>query len=116
MVGIDLGEEVSRGPPTARGLRRGLPPVRAGAIRCGRLEEALGEEELAAEAAAATATAEVRLARRTLRLGAHPRTIAKFGNGARRCASSLRATETPEGALFAEGAPWRFAVAPAGFG
>jgi DNA polymerase-1 len=108
-VGIDLGEEVSREPDRSR-LREFFrqyelrDPLR-------RLEEALGEEELAAEAAAATTTAEVRL-RAHVRSGV-PADIAEFGTGEALCIV-VRATETPEGALFAEGAPWRFAIAPAG--
>jgi DNA polymerase I len=109
-VGIDLGEEVSREPDRSR-LREVFrqhelrDPLR-------RLEEALGEDELAADTAAATATAEVRLrARVSAGAGAD---IAGFGKGAALCVV-VRAVEAPEGALFAENydAPWRFAVAPA---
>jgi DNA polymerase-1 len=108
-VAIDLGAEVSREPDRSR-LREFFrryelrDPLR-------RLEEALGEEQLAADAAAVSATAEVRL-RAHVRFGA-PADIAGFATGAALCVV-VRATETPEGALFAEGAPWRFALAPAG--
>ncbi|HWY18515.1 MAG TPA: DNA polymerase I [Solirubrobacteraceae bacterium] len=108
-VGIDLGAEVSREPDRSR-LREVFrqwelrDPLR-------RLEEALGEDELAADAAAATATAEVRL-RAHVSAGT-PADIAGFGTGEALCVV-VRATEAPEGALFAEGSPWRFALAPAG--
>ena len=73
-----------------------------------RLEEALGEAELAKVAAAA----EVRL-RGRVRAG----TTADIASltGARRSEPAelyiaVRAGETPEGVLFADGSPWRFAV------
>ena len=40
-----------------------------------------------------------------------PADIARLGRRTPRSRSSSRAAETPEGALFADGAPWRFAVA-----
>jgi DNA polymerase-1 len=110
-VGIDLGEEISREPDRSR-LREVFrqwelrDPLR-------RLEEALGEDELAPGAAAAAATTEVRL-RARVRSGA-PADIAGFGTGAPLCIV-VREMQAPEGALFAEGSPWRFAVAPAGSG
>jgi DNA polymerase I len=109
-VGLDLGEEVSREPDRSR-LREVFrqyelrDPLR-------RLEEALGEDELVA-GGPATPTAEVRL-RARVRSGA-PADIAGFGTGEALCVV-VREIEPPEGALFAEGAPWRFAVAPAGSG
>ena len=108
-VAIDLGEEVSRAPDRSR-LREFFrqyelrDPLR-------RLEEALGEDEQVPGAAIATAAAEV-----TLRARVRAGTLADipgFGTGEALCVV-VRATETPEGALFAEGAPWRFALAPAG--
>jgi DNA polymerase-1 len=105
-VTIDLGEEVAREPDRSR-LREFFrqyelrDPLR-------RLEEALGEDDLLA--APSTPTAEVRL-RVRVRSGV-PADIAEFGTGDALCVV-VRATETPEGALFAEGSPWRFAVAPA---
>jgi DNA polymerase I len=108
-VGIDLGAEVSREPDRSR-LREFFrryelrDPLR-------RLEEALGEDEQVPGAAIATATTEVTL-RARVRSGA-PVDIAEFGTGAALCVV-VHATEAPEGALFAEGSPWRFAVAPAG--
>ncbi len=68
-----------------------------------RLEEALGDPEVAAPAPAA----EVRL-RARVRAGT-PGDIAQLGDG--ELCVVARATEAPEGALFADGAPSRFAVA-----
>jgi DNA polymerase I len=110
-VGIDLGEEISREPDRSR-LREVFrqwelrDPLR-------RLEEALGEDELAAGAATVAATAEIRL-RARVRAGA-PADIAGFGKGAPLCIV-VREMQAPEGALFAEGSPWRFAVARADSG
>jgi DNA polymerase-1 len=104
-VTIDLDAEVSREPDRSR-LREFFrqyelrDPLR-------RLEEALGEDDLIA--APSTPTAEVRL-RARVRSGVSA-DIAEFGTGDALCVV-VRATETPEGALFAEGSPWRFAVAP----
>ncbi|HEV3319256.1 MAG TPA: DNA polymerase I [Solirubrobacteraceae bacterium] len=106
-VEIDLGEEVSREPDRSR-LREFFrqyelrDPLR-------RLEEALGEDELVA--GVFTPAAEVKL-RARVRSGALA-DIPGFGTGEALCVV-VHATETPEGALFAEGSPWRFAVAPAG--
>ena len=75
-----------------------------------RLEEALGDPEVAAPAPAA----EVRLSAR-VRAGT-PADIARLGAPDSEIALVVRAAETPEGALFAEGAPWRFAAAVAGAG
>src|ERR1017187_3876401 len=67
-----------------------------------RLEEALGDPEIAAPAPAA----EVALGAR-VRQGA-PADIAHLGDAAEELCVVVRATEAPEGELFAEGAPWRF--------
>ena len=72
-----------------------------------RLEEALGDPDLAAPAPAA----EVRLGGR-VREGA-PAEIAKLGGADDEVALVARAVEAPEGELFVEGAPWRFAAAVA---
>jgi DNA polymerase-1 len=69
-----------------------------------RLEEALGDPELAAPAPAA----ELRLSGR-VRSGA-PADIARFGDADAELHVVARETEAPEGALFADGPPWRFAV------
>ncbi len=71
-----------------------------------RLEEALGDAELAAPAPAA----EVKLSAR-LRAGVVA-DIARL-EGAELCVA-VAEVEVPEGALFAEGASWRFAVAAGG--
>jgi DNA polymerase I len=73
-----------------------------------RLEEALGDPEVAAPAPAA----EVKLSGR-VRSGT-PAEIAGLGPADADVALVVRESETPEGALFAEGAPWRFAAAAAG--
>jgi DNA polymerase I len=73
-----------------------------------RLEEALGDPDVAAPPPAA----EVRLSGR-VRAGA-PADIACLGAPEVELSLVVRAVETPEGALFAEGAPWRFAGAVAG--
>jgi DNA polymerase-1 len=73
-----------------------------------RLEEALGDAEVAAPAQ----TADVRLTAR-VRAGA-PADIARVGAKTSELYVAVRANEAPEGALFAEGAPWRFAVAADG--
>jgi DNA polymerase I len=73
-----------------------------------RLEEALGDPQTAAPAPAA----EVSLTARA-RDGA-PRDIARVGDPDAELCVAVRASEPPEGELFAEGSPWRFAVAAAG--
>jgi DNA polymerase-1 len=106
-VGVDLGAEVSREPDRSR-LREFFrryelrDPLR-------RLEEALGEDEQVPGAAIATDTTEVAL-RARVRSGA-PADIVGFGTGEALCVV-VHVTEAPEGALFAEGSPWRFAIAP----
>ena len=73
-----------------------------------RLEEALGDPEVAAPAPAA----EVKLSGR-VRSGTLA-DIAKLGSPDAELALIARKVETPEGELFAEGAPWRFAVRAGG--
>jgi DNA polymerase-1 len=70
-----------------------------------RLEEALGDPDVAAP----PPPAEVRLGGR-VRAGT-PADIAEFGAPESELALVAREVEPPEGELFAEGAPWRFAVA-----
>jgi DNA polymerase-1 len=71
-----------------------------------RLEEALGDPDIAAPAPAA----EIKLSGR-VRAGG-PADLARFGAGGKdELALVVRETETPEGELFAEGPPWRFAAA-----
>ncbi len=69
-----------------------------------RLEEALGDPDVAAPAPAA----EVKLTART-RAGS-PADIVRIGGVETELCLFVAANEAPEGALFAEGAPWRFAV------
>jgi DNA polymerase-1 len=73
-----------------------------------RLEEALGDPVLAAPAL----PAEVKLSGQ-VRAGS-PADLARFGASDAELALVVRETETPEGELFAEGPPWRFAAAVAG--
>jgi DNA polymerase-1 len=73
-----------------------------------RLEEALGDPEAAAPAPAA----DVFLTARAMQGGVAD--IARVGSAEDELCVQVRASEPPEGALFADGAPWRFAVAAAG--
>jgi DNA polymerase-1 len=73
-----------------------------------RLEEALGDPDVAAPAPAA----EVKLSGR-VRAGALA-DIAKLGSPEAELALVVREVETPEGELFAEGPPWRFAARAGG--
>ncbi len=75
-----------------------------------RLEEALGDPDVAAPASAA----EVRLGAR-VRAGA-PAEIARLGDAAAELSLMVAAVEPAEGELFAEGPAWRFAVAVASGG
>ncbi len=70
-----------------------------------RLEEALGDPDVAT----AAPPGEVLLSAR-LRAGA-PADIARLGGPECELRVAVREREAPEGELFAEGAPWRFAVA-----
>jgi DNA polymerase-1 len=72
-----------------------------------RLEEALGDPDVAAPAPAA----EFKLSGRVR--SAEPAEIAKLGGREDELMLVARETETPEGELFAEGPPWRFAAAVA---
>jgi DNA polymerase-1 len=102
-VDLDIALEADRQPDRAR-VREVFrefelrDPLR-------RLEEALGDPELAAPAPAA----EVSL-RAALRAAA-PADIASLDASAGELCVVARAVPAPEDALFAEGAPWRFAVA-----
>ncbi|HEY4427884.1 MAG TPA: DNA polymerase I [Solirubrobacteraceae bacterium] len=73
-----------------------------------RLEEALGDPDVAAPrpAAQVALTASVR--------AGTPQDIARLGSADSELRVAVRATEPPEGELFAEGAGWRFAVAAGG--
>jgi DNA polymerase I len=108
-VDLDLGAEASREPDRSR-LREFFrryelrDPLR-------RLEEALGDPELAA---ARSAPVEGETLRARIRAGT-PQDIGAFGP-AQALSVVVRRREAPEGALFAEGSAWRFAVTPAGPG
>src|SRR6516225_1168201 len=69
-----------------------------------RLEEALGDSKLAAPALAAEVSLSAALR------AAAPADIASLDASAGELCVVARAVPAPEGALFAEGAPWRFAV------
>ncbi len=73
-----------------------------------RLEEALGDPETAAPAPAA----DVLLTARAMEGAVGD--IARVGGAEEELCVAVLASEPPEGALFADGAPWRFAVAAAG--
>jgi DNA polymerase-1 len=102
-VDLDIAMEADRQPHRAR-VREVFrefelrDPLR-------RLEEALGDPELAAPAPAA----EVSLS--AAPRPAAPADIASLPASAGELYMVARAVPAPEGALFAEGAPWRFAVA-----
>jgi DNA polymerase I len=105
-VNFDIAAEAVREPDRSR-LREVFrhyelrDPLR-------RLEEALGDAELAAPAPDAqfSLTARVR--------AGSPADIARVGRADSELCVAVRASEPPEGALFADGAPWRFAVAADG--
>ena len=73
-----------------------------------RLEEALGDPDVAAPAPAAEVTLKARV-----RAGA-PADISRVGTATGEVCVVVRETEAPEGALFAEGPAWRFAAAAEG--
>jgi DNA polymerase-1 len=73
-----------------------------------RLEEALGDAELAAPVSDAQISLTARVRSGT------PADIARVGGSDSELCVAVRANEPPEGELFAEGAPWRFAVAADG--
>jgi DNA polymerase I len=105
-IELNLASEAAREPDRSR-LREVFrhhelrDPLR-------RLEEALGESEITS----APSVQEVRFGAR-LRAGV-PADIAALGSGSEELCIAVRATEVPEGALFAEGASWRFAATAAG--
>ena len=73
-----------------------------------RLEEALGDPDVAAPAPAAQVTLKARV-----RTGA-PKDIARLGTAGGELCVVVHASEAPEGALFADGPAWRFAAAAEG--
>jgi DNA polymerase I len=73
-----------------------------------RLEEALGEVELAKTVSTDEVTLTARV--RNGSVGDIPKLKVASGAPARELCLAVRAAEIPEGELFAEGSPWRFAV------
>jgi DNA polymerase-1 len=73
-----------------------------------RLEEALGDPDVAAPPTAAEVTLTA-----SLRAGT-PADIARLGEAGSEVCVFVAESEAPEGELFAEGAPWRFAAASGG--
>jgi len=102
-VELDIAAEAAREPDRSRVREVFRSYELRDPLR--RLEEALGDPEIAAPAPAA----EVALSAR-MRAGA-PADIAGLGAEGSELWVVARASEAPEGALFADGAPWRFAVA-----
>jgi DNA polymerase I len=105
-VELDIAEEAVREPDRARVREVFREYELRDPLR--RLEEALGDPEIAAPAPAA----EVRLSAR-VRVGSLA-DVARLGHAGSELCIVARASEAPEGALFAEGSPWRFAVAAEG--
>ncbi len=105
-IELDLAGELTREPDRAR-LREVFreyelrDPLR-------RLEEALGDPDVAAPAGVADVTLTA-----TVRAGA-PADIARLGGAEDELCVVVAESEAPEGELFAEGAPWRFAAACGG--
>jgi DNA polymerase-1 len=100
---VDLSAEVEREPERARVREVFREYELRDPLR--RLEEALGDGELAAPAPAAEVTLSARV-----RSGV-PADISGLGDAETELRVVVRRPQAPEGALFAEGAPWRFAVA-----
>jgi DNA polymerase I len=105
-IDFDIAREVTREPDRSR-LREVFrefelrDPLR-------RLEEALGDPDAAAPPSAAEITLTA-----TVRSGS-PADLASFARGDAELCVAAQAVAPPEGELFAEGAPWRFAVAREG--
>jgi DNA polymerase-1 len=101
-VDLDVALEAGREPDRSR-LREFFrefelrDPLR-------RLEEALGDPDVAAPASTADVTLTAEL------LTGPPARIAELGEGDQELFVIAEETEAPEGELFADGAPWRFAA------
>ncbi|HXD53222.1 MAG TPA: DNA polymerase I [Solirubrobacteraceae bacterium] len=102
-VDLDIALEAAREPDRARVREFFREYELRDPLR--RLEEALGD----ADAAAPSGAAEVTLTA-TVRAGS-PADIAKLGKAGAELCVAVAETEAPEGELFAQGSPWRFAVA-----
>jgi DNA polymerase-1 len=104
-VDVDIAAESTREPDRSRVREVFREYELRDPLR--RLEEALGDPEVAAPLPAA----EVKLSG-LVRSGTAEQ-IARLGGAKDELALVVRETEVPEGELFAEGAPWRFAAAVA---
>jgi DNA polymerase I len=102
-VDVDLAAEAAREPDRSRVREVFRQYELRDPLR--RLEEALGEGEAAAPAAAAERKLSARV-----RSGS-PAEIAALGSADSELSVHSREVQAPEGELFAEGSPWRFAVA-----
>jgi DNA polymerase-1 len=102
-VQLDIAAEAAREPDRARVREVFREYELRDPLR--RLEEALGDPDVAAPAPAAQLTLKGRV-----RSGSVAE-IARFGAPEEELRVVARAVEAPPGELFAEGAPWRFAVA-----
>ena len=105
-VDLDIALEASREPDRARVREFFREYELRDPLR--RLEEALGDPDAAAPAGAAEVTLTA-----TVRAGA-PADIAKLGKAGEELCVVVAEVEAPEGELFAQGSPWRFAAACAG--
>jgi DNA polymerase-1 len=105
-VDFDVGAEAAREPDRSRVREVFREYELRDPLR--RLEEALGDPDVAAPAPAAEVTLSARV-----RAGA-PAGIPGVGGAGSELCLAVRANEPPEGALFAEGAPWRFAASADG--
>jgi DNA polymerase I len=75
-----------------------------------RLEEALGEAELAKAVSSDDVTLTARV--RNGSVGDIPKLKTASGTAAGELCVAVQAAQVPEGELFAEGSPWRFAITP----
>jgi DNA polymerase-1 len=108
-VDVDIAAEAVREPDRSRVREMFRRYELRDPLR--RLEEALGDPDVAAPRGAAQVALTARVRAGT------PADVGRLAqatpDGAELCVA-VRALEPPEGALFAEGSPWRFAVAVAG--
>jgi DNA polymerase-1 len=105
-VDVDVALEASREPDRARVREVFREYELRDPLR--RLEEALGDPDVAAPPSAAEVTLTA-----SLRAGA-PSEIASLGEPGTEVCVVVEEVEPPEGELFAEGPPWRFAAAAGG--
>jgi DNA polymerase-1 len=101
-VGFDIAAEAAREPDRSRVREFFREYELRDPLR--RLEEALGDPDVAAPAPEAERTLKARVRSGT------PADIARLDPPGSELALVVRAVEAPEGELFVEGAPWRFAA------